>query len=298
MVKARAPMRGPGCSMPSPSFQNLRVLALESRRRVEIASIITAYGGKAVSAPAMREVPLESNTEAFAFVEALARDEFDVFVALTGVGLRAVLDVAERVVGRSACVAALKRVRVVARGPKPLAVLREAGIVPWVLASEPNTWREVLAAIDDQGADAILGKRVAVQEYGTSSPPLLDGLRARGASVTRVPIYRYALPEDVAPLRRAAMALATDEIDVVLFTTATQVVHLLQIADAMALGHAVRARLPELVVASIGPTTSEELREQGVGVDLEASHPKMGVLVRDAAEQASAILEAKRSAHS
>ncbi len=281
--------------MPTPSFHNLRVLALESRRRAEIASIIKAYGGRAVSAPAMREVPLESNTAAFAFVEAFVRDEFDVFVSLTGVGLRAVLDVAESAVGRDAFIAALGRVRVVARGPKPLAVLRDLGVAPWVIAQEPNTWRELLAAIDEQGADSLLGKRVAVQEYGTSSASLLEGLRSRGASVTRVPIYRYALPEDTTPLQRAARAIAHDEIDVALFTTATQVVYLLQIADGMGLGRTVRASLAGLVVASIGPTTSEELREQGVEVDLEASHPKMGVLVRDAAQHSAALLLAKRT---
>src|SRR5262245_32787374 len=133
--------------MTAPSFQELRVLALESRRRAEIASLITAYGGHPVSAPAMREVPLESNTAAFTFVEGFVHGEFDVFVSLTGVGLRAILDIAERSVGRGTFVDALERVRVVARGPKPLAVLRELNIAPWVLAPSPNTWRELLTAI-------------------------------------------------------------------------------------------------------------------------------------------------------
>jgi uroporphyrinogen-III synthase len=280
--------------MPSPSFENLRVLALESRRQVEIASIITAYGGRPLSAPAMREVPLTANTEAFAFTEAFVRDEFDVFVTLTGVGLRAVLEVADHSVGRETLVAALGRVRVVARGPKPLAVLREIGVVPWVVAPEPNTWRELLAALDDQGADALLGKRVAVQEYGVPSQPLIDGLQSRGASVTRVPIYRYALPEDIAPLQKAVSALVNDEIDVVLFTTSTQVTHLLEVAARMGLTLAVRSAIKDAIVGSIGPTTSEELKEQEIEVAFEASHPKMGVLVRDAAERAPALLRARR----
>jgi uroporphyrinogen-III synthase len=283
--------------MAAPSFNNLCVLAFESRRRVEIASIITAYGGRPLSAPAMREVPLESNAVAFAFAEAFVRDEFDVFVALTGVGLRAILEVAEHSVGRSSFIAALGRVRVLARGPKPLAVLREIGVVPWVLAPEPNTWRELLAAVDEQGADALLGKRVAVQEYGVSSAPLIDGLRSRGASVTLVPIYRYALPEDIGPLQQAVAALVNDEVDVLLFTTGTQVSNLLEIAEKMGLERAVRTSFRRAVVASIGPTTSEELRAQDIEIDVEASHPKMGVLVRDAALQAGARLATKRPFH-
>jgi uroporphyrinogen-III synthase len=289
-------MSEPALFMSAPTFQGLRVLALESRRRAEIASIITAYQGRPVSAPSMREVPLDVNTAAFAFVDAFVRDEYEVFVALTGVGLRAVLDVAGQSVGRQAFIDALARALVIARGPKPLAVLREVGITPWVLAPSPNTWRELLDAVDAQGADALFGRRVAVQEYGTSSPSLLDGLRARGAVVTSVPIYRYALPENLEPLRRAIHAMGRGDIDVVLFTTATQVVHLLQVAEDLSMDKVLRRRFRDMIVASIGPSTSEELREQGIAIDLEATHPKMGVLVRDAAEQAPALLLAKRGA--
>ena len=93
---------------------------------------------------------------------------FDVVVLLTGVGTRVLLDVVERTQGsRDAFVAALGRAQVAVRGPKPLAVLRELGLTPWVVAAEPNTWRELVAAIDAGGPDAALvGRRVAVQEYG------------------------------------------------------------------------------------------------------------------------------------
>lgn len=281
--------------MSNPSFGGLRVLAFESRRRAEIAALVTAYGGTPISAPAMREVPLESNEAAKAFIEAFVRDEFDVLIALTGVGLRAVLDLAALSVGREAFVAALGRARIVARGPKPLAVLREIGIAPWVLAPEPNTWRELLGAMDARGRDALSGLRVAVQEYGVSSLPLVEGLQERGAHVTRVPIYRYGLPEDIEPLREAVRLIARGDIDVVLFTTATQVTHLLDVTAAMGLDAAVRAGLTGLVIASIGPTTGEALRAHGVAIDIEASHPKMGVLVRDAAAGARALLDARRS---
>ncbi len=79
-----------------------------------------------------------------------------------------------------------------------------------------------------------------------------------------------------------------------LFTTATQVTHLLEVARRMQRSDAVRTDLARMVVASIGPTTSEELREQGIGVDMEPSHPKMGFLVREAAERARGLLAPKR----
>jgi uroporphyrinogen-III synthase len=279
----------------TPSFAGLSVLVLESRRSREMAALVSTYGGRAVVAPALREVPLESNPDAVAFADALVRGDFDIVILLTGVGTRALVEVVAHARSREAFVAALARVKVVARGPKPLAVLRELQVPVWVAAPEPNTWRELLAALDAQGEGVLKGQRVAVQEYGVSNPDLLSGLVERGALVTRVPVYRWALPEDVGPLRSAVTSVARGELDVSIFTTATQVVHLLQVAKEMHEEDAVREGLRRTVIASIGPTTSGELTQQGLAVDLEASHPKMGFLVREAAERSAALLAGKRS---
>lgn len=281
--------------MVSPSFNGLRVLSLESRRSTEMAALIANYGGKPISAPALREIPIESNSEAIAFADALIRGEVDLVILLTGVGTRALIALVDKMRDRSAFVRALGRTRIVARGPKPVAALREIDLTPWVVAPEPNTWRELLAALDGKAAEFQLqGTRVAVQEYGASNPQLLDGLAERGAMVTRVPVYRYALPDDTAPLQHGARAVADGQIDVAVFTTSMQVVHLLEVARQHNLEDRVRQGFQSTVVASIGPTTSEELREQGITIDIEASHPKMGFLVRDAAERAGAILRLKR----
>ena len=281
--------------MVSPSFNGLRVLSFESRRSVEMAALIANYGGQPIVAPALQEVPVESNSEAVAFADALIRGEIDLVILLTGVGTRALIALVDKTRDRAAFVGALGRTRIAARGPKPVAALREIDLTPWVTAPEPNTWRELLAALDAKASEFRLqGARVAVQEYGASNPQLLDGLVERGAAVTRVPVYRYALPDDTRPLQQAARAVADGQIDVVLFTTSMQVVHLLEIARQDNLEDAVRRGFQSTAVASIGPTTSEELREHGITIDIEASHPKMGFLVRDAAERAGAVLRLKR----
>ena len=186
-------------------FDGLRVLVLESRRSLEMAALVSNYGGEPVSAPALREVPVESNTDALAFVDALLADQFDLVILLTGVGTRALLAVVDAMRDRDAFVAALSRTRIAARGPKPVAVLREIGISPWVIAPEPNTFRELLSALDQKATDfSLRGARVAVQEYGAANPQLLEGLVERGAVVSSVPVYRWALPENTEPLRQAA----------------------------------------------------------------------------------------------
>ncbi len=251
-----------------------------------MARLIETYGGLAVVAPSMREVPLESNLRAVEFVGKLAAKQFDVVIFLTGVGTRALAKVAESVRPREEFVAALRDVSVVARGPKPVAALREMGVAVTLVAPEPNTWRELLGALDERRDMLPLeGRRVAVQEYGASNPELLAGLADRGAVVTTVPVYQWALPEDLQPLREAVRKIATGEIDVALFTTSIQVAHLLRVAAEMKLEDEVCRAFARIVVASIGPVTSEELKTKGFAADIEASHPKMGFLVKEAAEQ-------------
>jgi uroporphyrinogen-III synthase len=278
------------------TFRGLRVLTLESRRGAELAALIRTFGGQPIEAPALREVPLESHSAALAFAQALMRDEYDFVIFLTGVGVRTLVSAVERAYPRATFLAALARTKTIVRGPKPLAALRELQVPVWAAAPEPNTWRDVLTAIEAKDATRLLdGARIAVQEYGVSNPELLEELRGRGAHVTPVPVYRWALPENLEPLRNAVRAIARGEVDVALFTTSVQIVHLWQIAEDLHLERDVASALAQTVIASIGPTTSEELTRRGLTPDLEASHPKIGILVREAAEQSPKLLEGKRT---
>jgi len=279
------------------NFEGLRVLSLESRRGTEMAKLIASYAGEAVVAPSMREVPLESNTEAAAFGRELFSGGFDMVVFLTGVGTRALARVVETIYPLDQYLAELRKIAIVVRGPKPVAVLREWNVPIAVIAPEPNTWREVLRALDENAAAfPMKGRRVAVQEYGVPNADLVAGLVERGAQVTSVPVYEWALPADTGPLRSAIAAITRNAIDVILFTTATQADHLLQIAAEMKEEDSLRRALSRMLVASIGPTTSERLREFGISPDMEPSHPKMGYLVLEAARRCAEILRRKRIA--
>jgi uroporphyrinogen-III synthase len=270
-------------------FDGLRVLSLESRRASEIERLIRAQNGVPFVAPSMREIPLENNPEAFAFAERLFGGEFDMVIFLTGVGSRLLNQVIGTRWPAAAFADALRRVAVVVRGSKPMAVMREWNVPVAVAVPEPNTWREILAALDGRPE-----RRVAVQEYGRPSTELIEGLRARGAEITAVPVYQWDLPADLAPLREAVRRLAAAEFDVILFTTSVQVQHLLRVAAGQGVEDAVRRSFARVVVASVGPTTSETLRESGIQVDIEPSHPKMGFLVNEAAKQAGQILQSKQ----
>jgi uroporphyrinogen-III synthase len=174
-------------------------------------------------------------------------------------------------------------------------VLRPLGIPIALTAPEPNTWRELVQALDTNASVVLLrDKAIAVQEYGATNEELLAALRERGARVRRVPVYDWQLPEDMVPLRNAVQLLVQSEIDVVFFTTSVQVRHLMLIAGEMKLAHELRRAMTNMFVASIGPVTSDELRQNGLPVDMEPSHPKMGFLVSEAAAKAADSLRAKR----
>jgi uroporphyrinogen-III synthase len=262
-------------------FDGMSVLSLESRRAAEMAELIRKQGGLPFVAPSMRELPLEENREAFDFGARLLAGEFDMVILLTGVGTRQLDRLLATRYPPTAFADALRSTWVVARGPKPAAALREMKVTPALIAPEPNTWREVVAITEGRPE-----RQIGIQEYGRPNPELADALRSRGATVTTVRVYQWDLPEDVEPLREAARKLAAGEFDTVLFTTAVQIAHLARVAEQQHILHAALDGLRRTFVGSIGPTTTEALEEFGIHPRFEPSHPKMGILVREAAELA------------
>lgn len=280
-------------SEPKGGFDGLHVAAFESRRADEMARLIEKWGGLAAVSPSMRERSLEDGHEDVVdFAHRVVTGEITHVILMTGVGFRAMLKIVERRVDRERFLNALADITTVARGPKPVAAMREVGLDPTLRVPEPNTWRELLTTVDERLS--ISGQLVAVQEYGKSNPSLTAGLEARGAVVLPVRVYTWELPEDLGPLEKNAHALAEGRIDVTLFSSAQQLVHLLQVADRLGIENEVRQGLRRTAVASIGPTTSEALEGEGITVDITPEHPKMGPLVRAAAADAKRVRERKQ----
>lgn len=277
----------------SANFAGLRVVAFESRMAAETAKMITRLGGHPILAPAMREVALEDNRAALDFADRLLAGDFEVVIFLTGIGVRALFQVMETRHSRAALTAALGRTAIIVRGPKPAKAIRDLGLEPAVLTREPSTWRELLEDLSSHLS--LKGKKVAVQEYGVANRDLIAGLEARGAIVTTVSVYRWTLPTDRAPLGAALKAIAAGEADAALFTSASQVVNVMQVAEAEQIGADVRRGFAAMLIGSIGPVCSEELRSHGIVPDFEPEHPKLGHLIKEAAQKAPTILARKRA---
>jgi uroporphyrinogen-III synthase len=280
-----------------PGFNGLRVLSFESRRAGEIAQLIRNNGGEPIIAPSTREVHAP-NDEEHKLIRGILNNEFDAIIFMTGVGSRALAQAAEAESPREDFLAALNRTRVVVRGPKPAAAMREFGVPVALAVPEPNTWKEIVKALDENSDKVPLkGQRIGIQEHGEPSPDLYAALRERGAEVFPARVYRWELPEDTDPLKNAIQALSEGKVDVAMFTSSVQYVHAAKIASEMGLSTGFATGLHTAVVASIGPVASETLRQNGIQVDIEPSHPKMGFLVKETADRsADLIREKNRSA--
>src|ERR1051325_7185326 len=233
------------------SLRGLHVVSFESRRATEMAELIRRYGGEPVIAPSLREIPLSDNPVALQLVAQIETGAFDVLVLTTGIGTKTLNDVLRTSYSQERINAALARVKIVARGPKPVAVLRELGLQPALTVPEPNTWREIVQSIE--GRFALSGKRIALQEYGVTNQELIAALGGRGATVISIPVYRWVLPEDTAPLREAIHRIARGEIDVALFTNGAQVEHLFKVALDERADASVRDGLQKIIIGSVGP---------------------------------------------
>jgi uroporphyrinogen-III synthase len=278
------------------SLHGLKVVSFESRRAKEMAELIHRYGGEPIVAPSLREVPLSENRTAIEFLPELEAGKFDLLILMTGVGTRVLHQILRTQYPQERILAALRQVKLLARGPKPVAVLKELGLEPAITVPEPNTWREILATLDADAA--VAGKRVAVQEYGIPNAELVAGLEQRGAVVKTIAIYRWALPEDLAPLRGAIDVMLRGDAHVALFTNGAQVEHLFRVAAEQKADDKLRLACKNMAIGSVGPICSQVLEQFDLKADIEPEHPKMGFLIAEVAASAADILAAKQARRS
>jgi uroporphyrinogen-III synthase len=272
------------------SFGGLRVLSLESRRAAEIDLLIRKQEGEPFVAPSVKERALEDHTDAFRLLEELEQGKFEMLVLMTGTGLSFWRDVVASRFPVTRADDALRKVTLLARGPKPSAILRPLGLAPDLTIPEPNTWREIVEAMQHRPE-----RQLAIQEYGRPNPEFVDALRKLGIHAETFALYRWELPDDTTSLREAAQGLAENRFDVVLFTSSIQFEHLLAIANELGLERKVLQALREhAAVASVGPIMTAAIEDRGVHADIIPSSPKMGALVKAASDQSDSVLAAKR----
>ncbi len=254
-----------------------RIAILEARMSSELANLIQRLGGAVLQAPALKEASLDAHVEVNELIERLQNQAIAYVVVQTGVGVAGLLTEAEKLNRKAELLALLQATTMIARGPKPLAVLSRNGLKADFATAEPHTTADLIATFD---ALDFRGQGVAVIHYGERNAQLAAALETRGANVFELCLYEWQLPENLAPMQTMITETIAGQVDVVAFTSQIQARHLLQVADDLGQADELRQALQtKTVIASIGPTCSEVLRALGVPPQIEPEHPKMGFLV-------------------
>ena len=279
----------------SQGLQGIGVISFESRMAGEMADLIRHSGGTAISAPSMQEVPLAANHHVFTFAEQLFAGKVQMILFMTGVGTTILIEALTTRYPLGQLVAALSRLTVVARGPKPIRVLKEYGLPITVSVPYPSTWREIVQTLDmSPNSLNYGGQTIAIQEYGASNLSLIQALTKRGAHVLPVPVYRWAPPDDTSALEHGIQSVIAGTIEIALFTNSEQIRHILQYSSSIEKEELFRNAMRRLVIASIGPTTTEALIEAGFQVDFEPTRPEMDILLMELAPEAHSLIQQKK----
>jgi uroporphyrinogen-III synthase len=232
-----------------------------ARRADELGALLQRRGASVLHAPALRIVPLADDSELLSATKDLLDRVPDVVVATTAIGFRGWVEAADGWGLGEALLERLRGVELLARGPKVKGAIRAAGLTEeWSPSSE--SMAEVLDRLLDEGVD---GRRIAVQLHGEPLPGFVESLRAGGAEVIGVPVYRWLPPEDLTPVDRLLDAAVSRGVDALTFTSAPAAQSLLNRAEE-------RGLLPELLAAlhhdvlpaCVGPVTALPLQAHGV----------------------------------
>lgn len=243
------------------------------RRSEEQGELLQRRGAQVVHGPVMRTCLLSEPDVTLADTERALVDGADVVVLTTGIGTRSWFGVAETAGLDDRLRELCDTSYVVARGPKARGAARAHGVeVTWEATGASGA--EVLAHLEAMG---VAGKRVVIQRDG-GEPLLAAAVRALGAEVLDVAVYRWDRPLDEAPAVRLLDAVAGARLHAVTFTCA----HAVRTAFELVTDpEALRAALCGPVVAvAVGSVTAGALRAHGVEDIVEPERPRLGAMVQ------------------
>ncbi|MEE1739441.1 uroporphyrinogen-III synthase [Streptomyces sp. BE147] len=247
-----------------------------ARRAGELGTLLTRRGAAVMQAPALRIVPLADDRELLTATEELIEHAPDVVVATTAIGFRGWVEAADGWGIGDRLLDRLRGVELLARGPKVKGAIRAAGLTEtWSPGSE--SMAEVLDRLLGEGVE---GRRIALQLHGEPLPGFVESLRAGGAEVVGVPVYRWMPPQDIAPLDRMLDVTVARGLDAVTFTSAPAAASFLNRAEERGLLPEVLGALhDDVLVACVGPVTALPLQARGIGT-LQPERFRLGPLVQ------------------
>jgi uroporphyrinogen-III synthase len=267
----------------APSLLGRTIALAESRQLEELAQMLENEGATALRYPMLSILDAPDPASVLPWLHELCANRYAYVVLMTGEALRRLLHFADRDGIREACIAALARTRIITRGPKPGQALKEIGLAPTRVAPTPTT-EGVIAALH---REALQGQTVGVTLYGEPNPALEQFLVSAGAYVHTVMPYIYAPATEDDRVVDLINRLDSGMVDVMLFTSSSQVDRLYEVAGRRGLQDALRNGLARTRIAAVGPVLAEHLRRHGARVDI---CPEQGFVMKNLVQHIKRVL--------
>jgi uroporphyrinogen-III synthase len=247
------------------------------RRRQEQAELLQRRGAVVREGPVIKTVPLQCDDSLHAAIQSLIDCPPEIFIATTGIGIRAFMAAAQAAGLESGVVGALSASRIAARGPKAAGAIQAAGLEVWW--QEPS--EQLDAMLQTLIGQLVPGTRVALQRYGHPVPWAIQSLEEAGANVLELPIYQWTLPEDRAPAYRLIEAACQQQLDAITLTSPPSVDNLFRLAaDIGAVDRLRRALNSTVQAVCVGPMSGAAAEAHGVTTAAWPERGRLGLMVR------------------
>jgi len=232
-----------------------RVLMTRAKEQAgELAGLLAAYGAEPLEAPTIRIVPPADWAPVDQAISDIGTYNQVIFTSVNGVArfmtrLRENGLDARCLAGRQVCCI----------GPRTAQELETFGVKADVVPAD----YQAEGVIEALGRHDVKGVRILIPRAEVARELLPDELRARGAHVDVVPVYRTVIPQEGGEEWRRL--LAEGQVHLVTFTSSSTVRNFVTMVGGA--DHATRL-LRTVMVAAIGPITAKTAEELGLTVSI------------------------------
>lgn len=254
-----------------------RIGVTAARKVEEQIGLLERRGAAVEWAPALSLEPNHvDDAQLRAATEEVLAAPVDMFLATTGIGMRAWFDAAERWGMLPRLLSALGSAEILARGPKSVGALRGRGLRE-LWAPQSECFEDVLEHLRGR---SLAGLRIVVQEHGQSLSMVAHALRRQGADVTTVTVYRVASADDPEPMFKMIDLIAGRSLDAVTFTSAPAVAALMEAAGSTGRrDELVSAFQADVVASCVGPVTAAAFEMWGVPT-IYPDRSRLGAMIK------------------
>ncbi|WP_255460534.1 uroporphyrinogen-III synthase [Edaphobacter albus] len=230
-----------------------------SGRVSELAALLTEEGATVISLPTIQIIPPESYAALDTALEQLDRFDWIVFTSIHAV---------EVFLSRRNPAIAPGQIAVI--GPATAKAVEQAGLSVSLLPP-----RYIAESLAEALVPRVAGGRILMIRAAEARDIIPAALIQAGAEVTLAEAYRNQIPPDALANLKQIFQFPADRPDIITFTSASTARNLATLLETAQLS------IPShVILASIGPITSQTMRDRGMEPDVEASEATIPALVR------------------